>query len=70
LEPTGAAKPDKTLGLMGTSPGLAHQEAAGGVFGRFWNQTELFFWSKPAPLAGYPDPLLPLPLTLILRMGQ
>jgi hypothetical protein len=43
---------------MGTD--LARQEAPCRVFGRFWNRTESFFRSKPGPLAGYPDPLLPL----------
>jgi len=46
--------------LTGTGPGLAHQDAAGRVFGRFWNRTEPFFRSEPGPLAGYPDPLLTL----------
>jgi hypothetical protein len=39
---------------------LARQDAAGRVFGRCWNLTELFFRSKPGPLAGYADPLLTL----------
>ena len=58
LTPTGVAKPGKTRGLTGTEPGLDRQEAAGRVFGRFWNQTKPFFRSKPGLLAGYPDPLL------------
>jgi len=37
--------------------GLARQEAAGEVFGWFWNLTEVFFQSKTGPLAGYPDSL-------------
>jgi hypothetical protein len=60
LEPTGLAKPGKTRGLTGTGPGLARQDAAGRVFGRFWNQTKPFFRSEPGPLAGYPHPLLTL----------
>jgi len=60
LEPTGQAKPSKTRGLTGTGPGLACQDAAGGVFGQFRNQTERFFLSKPGPLVGFPDPLLTL----------
>ena len=56
----GLAKPGKTSGLTGTGQGLACQDAAGWVSGRFWNRTELFFRSKPGPLAGYPDPLLTL----------
>jgi len=60
LEPTGLAKPSKTHGLTGTGPGLARQESAGRVFGRFWNRTDPFLRSKPGPLAGYPDPLLTL----------
>jgi len=62
LDPTGLAKPGETHGLTGTGPGLDRQEAAGRVFGRFWNRNEPFFRSKPAPLAGYPDPLLTLPM--------
>jgi len=57
LEPTGLAKPGKSRGLTGTGPGLAHQDAAGRVFGQFWNRTEPFFRSEPGPLPGYPDPL-------------
>jgi len=60
LEPTGLAKPGETRGLTGTGPGLARQESAGRVFGQFWNWTDPFLWSKPGPLAGYPDPLLTL----------
>jgi len=60
LEPTGLAKPGETRGLTGTGPGLARQESAGRVFGRFWNRTDPFLRSKPGPLAGYPDPLLTL----------
>jgi hypothetical protein len=60
LEPLGLAKPGKTRGLTGTGPGLACQESAGRVFGRFWNRTDLFLRSRPGPLAGYPDPLLTL----------
>jgi len=60
LEPTGLAKPGETHGLTGTGPGLACQESAGRVFGRFWNRTDPFLRSKPGPLAGYPDPLLTL----------
>jgi len=59
-EPTGLAEPSKTHKLTGTGPGLAHQDPAGRVFGRFWNRTKLFFRSKPGPLVGYPDPLLTL----------
>jgi len=60
LEPTGLANPGKTRMLMGLGMGLARQDAAGWVFGRFWNQTEPFFWSNHGPLAGYPEPLLTL----------
>ena len=35
LEPTGLAISGKTGGLTGMGSGLAHQEAAGRVFGRF-----------------------------------
>jgi hypothetical protein len=58
LEPTGLAKHGTTRGLMGMVMGLARQEAAGRVVGRFWNQIDLFFRSKLGPLAGYADALL------------
>jgi len=60
LDPKGLAKPGETSGLMGMGPGLDHQEAAGHIFGGFWNQTELSFRSKHRLLAGYLDPLLTL----------
>jgi len=60
LEPTGLAKPGETRGLTGTGLGLARQDSAGRVFGRFWNRTDAFLRSKPGPLVGYPDPLLTL----------
>jgi len=60
LEPTGLGKPGKPRGLSGTGPGLARQESAGRVYGRFWNWTDPFLRSKPGPLAGSPDPLLTL----------
>jgi hypothetical protein len=62
LEPTGLAKPVETRGLTGTGPGLARQESAGRVSGRFWNRTDPFLRSKPGLLAGYPDPLLTIVL--------
>jgi hypothetical protein len=67
LEPTGLPKPGETRGLTGTGPGLARQESAGRVFGRFWNRTDLFLRSKPVPLAGYLDPLLTPALHLQLN---
>jgi hypothetical protein len=60
LEPTDLAKPGKSRRLTGTGTGFARQEALVRVFGLFWNRTEPFFWSKPGPLGGYPDPLLTL----------
>jgi len=33
----GLAEPGQTNGLMGMGTGLARQEAAGQVFGQFWN---------------------------------
>ena len=60
LDLTGQTKPSETRSLTGTGPGLDCQEAADQVFGQFWNWTEPLFWSKPGPLAGYPDPLLTL----------
>jgi hypothetical protein len=76
FEPTGLAKPGKPHGLTGMGPGLAHQEAAGWVFGRYWNRIEQCFRSKPGPLVGVPDPLLTLDgamtieinLRLVLRL--
>ena len=70
LDPTGIAKPGETRGLTGTGPGLARQESAGRVFGRFWNRTDPFLRSKPGPLAGYPDPLLTLVPALAPRPCQ
>jgi len=66
LEPTGLAKHGKTRWLTGTGPGLARQESAGRVSGRFWNRTDPYLQSKPGPLAGYPDPLLTLIVTIVL----
>jgi len=60
LDPTGLAKRGKTRGLTGSGLGLDQQEAVCQGFGRFWNQTERFFSSKPRLLPGYPDPLLTL----------
>jgi len=37
LKPMGLAKPRKTHGLTGNGLGLAHQDAAGQVFGQFRN---------------------------------
>ena len=65
LEPTGLAKPGKSCRLTGMDPGLARQDAAGRVFGRFWNRTEPFFWSETGLLVGYRDPLLTLPVMVI-----
>jgi len=45
----------ETRRLSSTGPVLDRCDAAGRVFGRFWNQTELFFRSKPRPLACYLD---------------
>jgi len=50
LEPTGLAKPGETHGLTGKGPGLACQQSAGWVFGRFWNRTDPFLLSKPGPV--------------------
>jgi hypothetical protein len=73
LEPTGLCKPGKDPRLTGIGQDLAHQEAAGQVFGRYWNRTKPFFRSKPGPLAGYPDPLLTLDgagaIEVDLRLG-
>jgi len=70
LQPTGLAKPGETRGLTGTGPGLARQESAGRVVGRFWNRTDPFLRSKPGPLAGYPDPLLTLVINRPLSLNQ
>jgi len=61
--PMGLANPGETHGLTVTGTGLVRQEPAGRVFQRFWIRTELSFRSKHSPLTGYPDLLLPLPLT-------
>ena len=60
LGPIGRLKLGKNRGLTVTGPGLHRQEAAGRVLGRLWNGTEPFLQSNPGPLAGYPDPLIPL----------
>jgi len=51
LDPTGLAKPGETHGLIGTGLGVDRQDAAGEVFGGSWNQIELFFRSRPGPVA-------------------
>jgi hypothetical protein len=66
LDPTGSAKPGETSRLMGTSQGLDRPEAAGRVFGLFWNRTEPLIRSEPGPLARYPDPLLTLVTLTVL----
>jgi hypothetical protein len=70
LEPTGLGKPSKTRGLTGTGPGLARQDAADWVFGWFWNRTDPFFLSEPGQLAGYPDPLLTLIISVVGLLWQ
>jgi len=60
LEQTGLPKPNRTHGLTGMGPGLAYQVAVGQLFGQVLNWTDLFWDSKPGPLAGNPDPLLTL----------
>jgi len=69
LESTGLGKPCKTRRLIGMGSGLARQDAACRVFGRFWYRTEPFFRSEPGPLAGYPDPLL-TPVWGVLKTGD
>ena len=39
LDLTGLAKHGESRWLTGTGPGMNCQEAAGWVFGRFWNRT-------------------------------
>jgi hypothetical protein len=51
LEPTGQAKLGEIRRLTGTVPGLAPEESAGRVFGRFWNRTYTFLRGKPGPVA-------------------
>jgi len=66
-EETGLAKHAKTGGLTGTDPGFALQDPVGRIFGQFGNQTELFLRSEHGPLAGYPDPLLTLFMSIVWR---
>ena len=68
LEPTGLATPGKTGGLIGTCPGLVHQDLAGRVSGWGWNRTDPFVWAKPGPLAGFPYPLLILDIDSMFKM--
>jgi len=56
----GLAKPSETRRLTGTGRVLARQQSAGRLFGLIWLRTDQFLRPKPAPLAGYPDPLLTL----------
>jgi len=42
LNTKGLAKPNVTRLLMGAGPGFDRQEAAGRVFGWFWNQPNHF----------------------------
>lgn len=60
LEPMGLGTPDKTSELTGSGKVLALQDAEDQVLGLVWNRTEVYLWSKPRQLAGYPDPLLAL----------
>jgi len=63
---TRLANPGGTCGLTGTGLDLVCQETTGRVFGRVWNQTNLFLWSKPGLLAGYPHPMLTVAQTTAL----
>jgi hypothetical protein len=56
----GLAKPGNTCGLMDTSLDLAHIDAAGKVFGWFWNRNEPVFRSEPLPLTGHPHAFVTL----------
>jgi len=51
LDLTGLAKPGESHRFTGMGPDVDRQEAAGQVFGRFWNLSDLSFWSKPWPRA-------------------
>jgi len=57
LEPTGLAKPGEIRGLTGTGPGLAREESACRVFGRFWNRTDPFFAVQTRTAGGLPGPV-------------
>lgn len=58
LEMPGLVKPGNSQPFTGTDTGEGLQEVADQVFGRVCNWTELFWLSKPGPLANYLDPLL------------
>jgi len=58
MEATGGANSGETSGLTSTGTGLANLKAAVQCFGQVRSRTELFFRSKPGPLAGYLDLLL------------
>jgi len=56
----GSSQTRRNPRVDGYGSGFGPQESGSQVFGRLWNQTDPFLWSKPGPLAGYPDPLLSL----------
>jgi hypothetical protein len=49
--------------IDGYRSGFGLPRVSGSGFGRVWNQTDPCLRSKPGPLAGYPDPLLTLPVS-------
>ena len=59
----------ESCGFTVRGPSFDHHKEEDWVFARFWNRTEMFFWSKPGPLAGYQDAFRPLP-TRVLRSAH
>jgi len=63
IAPDGSSESWRNPQVDGYVAGSVPPKAAGRGIEWFWNRTQLFFWSKPRQLAGYPD-LLRTPFTL------
>ena len=64
VELTDPAETGESQALTCTGPGLTRQESLAQHFGQVWKQTDSFVRSKPGPLAGNPDPLLTLTMSV------
>jgi hypothetical protein len=65
MDLTSLATLGKPCQLMGMGTEFTGQKGAGQVFGRVWDQTELILQCEPALLAGFPDPLLLLIVSVL-----